>query len=43
MKKLGEDPERLDIDTWVDMLYETTNLFMVMGSAMSMAFSGTPF
>lgn len=39
-KKLGESPNALDIDTWVAFLYETTNLFKKMGSAMSMAFSG---
>lgn len=38
---LSQNPDKLDIDTWVGMLYETTNLFKKMGSAMSMAFSGT--
>ena len=37
---LGAAPEELDVDTWVAFLYETTNLFKKMGSAMSMAFSG---
>ena len=37
---LKENPENLDVDTWVAFLYETTNLFKKMGSAMSMAFSG---
>lgn len=40
MKTLGENPDKLDMDTWVEMLYETTNLFKKMGSAMSQAFSG---
>ena len=37
---LCTEPHRLDVDTWVAFLYETTNLFKKMGSAMSMAFSG---
>lgn len=37
---LSGSPDKLDIDTWVDFLYECCNLFKVMGSAMSMAFSG---
>lgn len=38
--KLAESPDSIDVDTWVAFLYETTNLFKKMGSAMSMAFSG---
>lgn len=37
---LSSDPEKIDVDTWVDFLYECCNLFKVMGSAMSVAFSG---
>jgi hypothetical protein len=37
---LSASPDKLDIDTWVDYLYECCNLFKVMGSAMSIAFSG---
>ena len=40
MKTIGENPEKIDIDLWIEMLYETTNLFKKMGSAMSQAFSG---
>ena len=41
MKILSLNPQKLDLDTWVAMLNEATNLFKSMGSAMSMAFSGT--
>jgi hypothetical protein len=37
---LSSNPDKLDIDTWIEFLYECCNLFKVMGSAMSMAFSG---
>eukprot|EP00347_Sterkiella_histriomuscorum_P023651 403333863 len=38
-KTIASSPEAIDVDTWVAFLYETTNLFKKMGSAMSMAFS----
>lgn len=40
LKSLGESPESLDIDIWVQMLFETTNIFKKLGSAMAIAFSG---
>jgi len=43
MKKLGENPDKLDMEVWIEMLYETTHLFKKMGSAMSQAFSGMHF
>ena len=39
-KKVGETPDRIDVDAWVALLHETINLFSLLGSAMSMAFSG---
>lgn len=39
LQHLGKDPENLDIDVWVSMLYESVNMFKMMGSAMSTAFS----
>ena len=39
LQAIGKDPENIDIDTWVAMLYESTNMFKMMGSAMSAAFS----
>lgn len=39
-KKAAETPDKIDVDSWVSLLNETINLFMMMGSAMSMAFSG---
>src|SRR5437016_4680553 len=38
-KAVSENPDRIDIDTWVALLHEIINMFMVMGSAMAMAFS----
>lgn len=38
LKELSENPEKLDIEDYVAHLYESTNLFKSMGSAMSMAF-----
>ena len=43
LKALSASPRELDIETYVAMLYETTNLFKKMGSALSMAFSGNTF
>ena len=43
LKALSANPRELEIDTYVAMLYETTNLFKKMGSALSMAFSGNSF
>ena len=43
LKALSANTRELDIDTYVAMLYETTNLFKKMGSALSMAFSGNSF
>ena len=40
LKTLAGCSSELDIDVYVAMLYETTNLFKKMGSALSMAFSG---
>lgn len=37
---LAKDPAHLKTVDYSAMLYETTNLFKKMGSAMSMAFSG---
>ena len=36
---LASSPDELDADIWVSFLFETTNLFKKMGSAMSIAFS----
>ena len=40
LKSLAGSSQGIDIDTYVSMLNETTNLFKKMGSALSMAFSG---
>jgi len=40
LKTLAGSTQGIDVDTYVEMLYETTNLFKKMGSALSMAFSG---
>lgn len=42
LRDLAKDPAKLEIDLYVAMLKETTNLFKKMGSAMSLAFSGKP-
>lgn len=39
-QKLADSPNNLEVEPFVAFLYETTNLFKKMGSAMSMAFSG---
>jgi len=39
-KRIAESKDAIDVDAWVSFLFETTNLFKKMGSAMSMAFSG---
>ena len=39
-KKIAESKDAIDVDAWVSFLFESTNLFKKMGSAMSMAFSG---
>ncbi|CDW83219.1 glycolipid transfer protein domain-containing protein 1-like [Stylonychia lemnae] len=38
-KNIAQTVDAIDVDSWVAFLYETTNLFKKMGSAMSMAFS----
>ncbi len=40
MTQISQNVDNIDTDIWVDYLYETTNLFKTMGSAMSIAFSG---
>jgi len=40
--KLAENPDKTDIKVLHAFLYEITNLFRSMGSAMGMAFSGSP-
>ena len=37
---ISTNAEQVDIDAYTAHLYETTNLFKKMGSALSMAFSG---
>jgi hypothetical protein len=39
MNRIGEDLNRVKVEDWVDFLYECTNLFRELGSAMSIAFS----
>jgi len=39
MKRINTSIENVDTDSWVAFLYETTNMFRTMGSAMSIAFS----
>ena len=40
MRNLAANPNQMNTIEYSAMLYETTNLFKKMGSAMSMAFSG---
>ena len=40
LSKVASNPQEVDIDAYTAHLYETTNLFKKMGSALSMAFSG---
>jgi hypothetical protein len=40
MEDIGQNVDNIDTDVWVQFLYEATNLFKTMGSAMAMAFSG---
>ena len=40
LTSLASKPDQLEVETFVGMLHETTNLFKKMGSALSIAFSG---
>ena len=37
---ISANPERIDVETWVAFLNETTLLFKRMGNAMGFAFAG---
>lgn len=41
LESLAQKPNELDIDKFIGVLHETLNLFKKMGSALSLAFSGT--
>ena len=41
LEALAQKPNELDVDAFIEVLHETLNLFKKMGSALSLAFSGT--
>ena len=41
LEALAQKPNELDVDAFIEVLRETLNLFKKMGSALSLAFSGT--